>query len=436
MKADQRKKQQNDLFEMLPQAIAKFKKNVIEPFFSIGSNGTDESLPLRAEIFTEEQLDQHAKALARRHTLITREPSEQLLKRLAENESILLEVHSNLTENIKQNNRITPAAEWLLDNFYLIEEQIYTAKKHLPRGYSKGLPQLAKGVSAGLPRVYDIAVEIISHSDGHVNLKSLSNFVTAYQKINYLNLGELWAIPIMLRLALLENLRRLSIQISIDITNKLLATSWADELIDIAEKDPKNLVLVIADMARSKPPMASSFVAELTRRLQEKGSSLVLAMSWLEQTLSESGLTTNELIQQETQKQAADQVSISNSISSLRFLSTTDWREFVEQTSIMEETLRQDAAGIYANMDIHTRDHYRHIIERIAKKSDYSEQAVAEMVVRFAKESARKNTDRRTTHVGYYLKGTSLKRIEKLTGVRLSVKEKCKRLVNMIPFFE
>ncbi len=435
MKADQRKKQQTDLFEMLPQAIAKFKKNVIEPFFTIGGSGTDESLPLRAEIYTEEQLDMHAHTLARRHTLITREPSEQLLKRLAENETILLEVHSNLTDNVKQNNRITPAAEWLLDNFYLIEEQVYTAKKHLPKGYSKGLPQLARGVSAGLPRVYDIAVEIISHSDGHVNLKSLTNFVSAYQKVNYLNLGELWAVPIMLRLALLENLRRLSIQISIDLTNKSLATSWADALIDIAEKDPKNLVLVIADMARSKPPMVSSFVAELTRRLQEKGSSLILALSWLEQTLSEHGLTSNEMVQQENQKQAADQVSISNSISSLRFLSTTDWREFVEQTSIIEETLRRDPAGVYANMDFHTRDNYRHEVERIAKKSDYSEQAVAETVISFARENIAKSSDRRLTHVGYYLQGTGLQRVERITGTKLSVKEKCNRLFNKIPFF-
>lgn len=435
MKADQRNKQQKDLFEMLPQAIASFKKNIIDPFFSIGNDGTDESLPLRAEIYTEEQFEQHAKSLAAKHTLITKEPSEQLLKRLAENESLLLEVHSNLTENIKQDNRITPAAEWLLDNFYLIEEQIYTAKKHLPKGYSKGLPQLAKGVSAGLPRVYDIAVEIISHSDGHVNLKSLVNFVSAYQQINYLNLGELWAIPIMLRLTLLENLRRLSIQISIDITNKLLASTWADALIDVVEKDPKNLVLVLADMARSKPPMSSSFVAELTRRLQEKGSSLILAISWLEQTLSESGLTSNELVQQENQKQAADQVSVSNSISSLRFLSTTDWREFVEQTSIMEETLRQDAAGIYPFMDFHTRDQYRHVVETIAKKSKYSEQQVAEMVVRFAKDSAASGTDKRTLHVGYYLKGKGLSRIEKLTQVQLTVREKCKRFVNQVPFF-
>ena len=129
------------------------------------------------------------------------------MKRLDENESLLLEVHAILTESVKNNIPVVPAAEWLLDNFYLIEEQIYTAKKHLPKGYSIGLPQLLKGPSAGLPRIYDIAVEIISHSDGYANLSSLTKFINSYQQVNPLQLGELWAIPIMLRLALLENLR-------------------------------------------------------------------------------------------------------------------------------------------------------------------------------------------------------------------------------------
>ena len=189
-----------------------------------------------------------------------------------------------------------------------------TGKKHLPKGYSKGLPQLAKGASEGLPRVYDIAVEIISHSDGRVDLQSLVSFIKAYQTVTTLKLGELWAVPIMLRLALLENLRRLGAQIALDIIDKNLADYWADEMTETAKKDPKSLVLVIADMARSNPPMESAFVAELTRRLLDKGAALTLPLSWVEQRLSENGLTSSELVHIENQKQAADQVSISNSI--------------------------------------------------------------------------------------------------------------------------
>jgi len=335
---------------------------------------------------------------------------------------------------VKQSNRIAPAAEWLLDNFYLIEEQIYTAKKHLPKGYSKGLPRLVKGVASGMPRVYDIAVEIISHTDGHVNLTSLTGFVRSYQLNSPLELGELWAIPIMLRLALLENLRRLSIQMSIDLTNKSLAESWADKFITTTENNPKNLVLIIADMARSKPAMSSSFVAELTRRLQEKGNALALAMNWLEQTLSENGQTSVELIQQENRKQAADQVSISNSISSLRFLSTTDWGEFVEVTSIVEQTLKQDPAGIYGNMDFSTRDNYRHVVESISKNADLSEESVAAIAVELAKINYKKDQDSKTGHVGYYLVGKGLQQLEKLSRLKVDTIERCKRVAGKVPF--
>ncbi|MEO6734267.1 MAG: glucoamylase family protein [Ferruginibacter sp.] len=435
MKADQRKNIPKELFEMLPQAMNSLKKTIIEPIF--GDNGyekyADESPPLRSGLFTEEQLEHHARGLASKHTLISEHPSEQLLKRLDENEKILLEVHALLTDVVKENNRIAPAGEWLLDNFFLVEEQIYTGKKHLPKGYSKGLPQLSKGKSAGLPRVYDLAVEIISHSDGHVDLKSLTGFVNAYQSTTFLKLGELWAIPIMLRLALIENLRRLSIQIAIDINHKLLAGEWADKMLEAVEKAPKNLVLVIADMARSEPPMDSSFIAELARRLQEKGSSvtLTLPLTWIEQRLSENGSTSSELIQEENQKQAADQVSISNSISSLRFLSTTDWRDFVEATSIVEKTLSADINGIYSAMDFHTRDNYRHVVEKIAKNSELSEQEVAAMAIEFAREN--KDTDSRLSHVGYYLidKGVSL--IQKRAGAKTTKKDYWRNVANKYP---
>ncbi len=431
----QRKNQPNDLFDMLPHAISTLKKNIIEPIFGDGKHDkyADQRPPLRSELYTEQQLEQHARAISRKHELITERPGEQLLKRLAENETILLEVHAALTETLKNNNRIVPAGEWLLDNFYLIEEQIYTGKKHLPKGYSKGLPQLKRGESAGLPRVYDIAVEIISHSDGHVDLSSLTGFVMAYQEYTSLKLGELWAIPIMLRLALIENLRRLSIQIGSDIINKTLAGKWADKMIEATETNPKNLVLVIADMARSEPPVDSAFIAELTRRLQEKGSALSLPLNWIEQRLSEESLTTNELIHQENQKQAADQVSISNSISSLRFLSTTDWREFVETTSLVEKTLRTDIDGVYQQMDFFTRDTYRHTIEKIAKYSTLTEPEVAALAIAMAAEKNNPGDDQRLHHVGYYLTGKGLKFLQRKAKIKSTRAEYCKNIFNKIP---
>ena len=171
-----------------------------------------------------------------------------------------------------------------------------------------------------------------------------------------------------------------------------MATKWADSMLDVVETNPKNLVLVIADMARDEPPMESSFVAELTRKLQEKGNVFTLALNWIEQRLAEEGQNTTLLVQLENQKQAADQVSISNSISGLRFLSTTDWRDFVESTSVVEQVLLQDINGIYSKMDFHTRDQYRHAVERIAKHSEMSEKEVAELAIQSAaKTRAEKN---------------------------------------------
>ena len=234
--------------------------------------------------------------------------------------------------------------------------------------------------------MYDIALETISHGDGRVDPENLSSFVAAYQTVTVLKLGELWAIPIMLRLALIENLRRVAARIAADRIDRNLADYWADQMTETAEKDPKSLILVIADMARSNPPMMSSFVAEFTRRLQGQSPALALPLTWIEQRLSESGLTIEQSVHSENQQQAADQVSISNSIGSLRFLGAMDWREFVERMSSVEQVLREDPAGVYGKMDFATRDRYRHVVEKIAKSSLLSEGEVARKAIGLARE--------------------------------------------------
>ncbi|TCT22276.1 GH36-type glycosyl hydrolase domain-containing protein [Thiobaca trueperi] len=392
--------------------------------------------PLRSELFSAVQMEEHGRRLAESHGLMPGHPPDRLLARLTENETLLVSVCRRLMVAVTAHRRIAPAGEWLLDNFYLIEEQVRTAKRHLPRGYSRELPRLRQGPSAGRPRVYDLALEIIAHGDGRVDPENLNRFVAAYQQVMSLKLGELWAIPIMLRLALIENLRRVAARIASSRTDQDLANGWADQMTAMAESDPKNLILVIADMARSNPPMSGAFVAELARRLRGQSSALALPLTWIEQQLAESGLTIEQLVQVENQQQAADQVSIGNSIGSLRFLGATDWRAFVESMSQVEQTLREDPSGIHARMAFATRDRYRHVVEKIARHSPLSESDLARRAVELAREAALANgTDARTAHVGFYLIGRGLGRLEREARIHVRPLEAVWRWGRQFPLF-
>ena len=396
-----------------------------------------EEPPLRSALFSADQMEQRGRNLALAHRLAAGH-ADRLLARLAENDGVLVEVCDLLTKAVTANRRITPAAEWLLDNFYLVEEQIRTARRHLPKGYSRELPRLANGPSAGLPRVYDLAFETISHGDGRVDAEGLSRFVAAYQTVSPLALGELWAIPIMLRLALIENLRRVGARIAGGTIDRSRAAAWADQMREVAEHDPKSLILAIADMARSNPPMVSAFVAELARLLQGHSAALALPLTWIEQRLAESGETIEQLVQAEAQEQARDQVSISNTIGSLRFLGSMDWREFVETMSAVEKKLREDPGGLYGRMDFATRDRYRHVIEEIAKSSPLSESDVARKAIQLAHEGAtgtagKDGDDDRAAHVGFYLIDKGRPRLERAVDARPGPAEVLRRIARRVP---
>jgi cellobiose phosphorylase len=389
---------------------------------------------LRSELFSAEQMERHGQALAAQHRLSPRSRNNLLLDRLDDNEAVLIHTCERLTEATRRKRRITPAGEWLLDNFYLVEEQIRIARRHLPKGYSRELPRLESGPSAGLPRAYDIALEIISHGDGRVDTLSLHRFIQAYQSVTGLTLGELWAIPIMLRLALIENLRRVAARVMADWRYRGKAARWADVMAATAESDPKSVVLVVADMARSDPPMTGPFVAEMARRLQGQSPALALPLSWIEQRLSESGQSIEHLIQLEAQQQAANQVSISNSIGSLRALSSIDWRDFVEHCSLVEQCLREDPAEVYAAMDFATRDRYRHVVETLARRHRLTELQVAEATIELSRGAPPDDINSTLSHhVGFYLVDRGRRRLEQRLGVRLNLSEKLRRGFDRTP---
>lgn len=414
-------------------------KKIRPPIFARLESGDSQQfsadeMPLRAELFSADQMEQHGKILAGLHKVAFGRASDHLLARLAENEQVLTYACNLLAEAVNANRRITSAGEWLLDNFYLIEEQIRTAKKHFPKGYSRELPHLIGGVSSGYPRVYDIALSNVSHGDGKLDPLSLDRFVASYQTVTELKIGELWAIPIMLRLALIENLRRVAVRMVVHMSEHMLAGVWADRMIDTATTDPKSLILVIADMARSNPPMVSAFVSELARKLQGQSSALALGLTWMEQQLAESSTTIEQMVQAEAQIQAAAQVSISNSIGSLRFLGSMDWRKFVEGQSVVEKVLLADPAGAYANMDFATRDEYRHVVEKLAKQSTLSEREIAQAAVSLCLQNLELD-DSRAHHVGYYLIDEGLPFLENASALRFSFAAGGKKLARRLSLF-
>jgi hypothetical protein len=388
----------------------------------------------RAELYTQEQLEIHAKALGGRHRLSPRPGPDWLLRRLEDNEKVLLEAYKRVTEALARQQRISPAAEWLVDNFYLIQEQMRTARRHLPRRYSRELPHLQTGDAAGQPRIYHLVWELIAHQDGRFDEAGITGFIAAYQHATVLHLGELWAVPIMLRLALIEYIRRVADEVALARQDRDVANRWAERLVTAARDEPARVVLELADMARAQPVLRGAFVAELTRLLQGKHPALAVPLAWLEHRLAEQAQNIEEVLQQVVRKQAANQISMGNSIASLRLLGAIDWRTFVESLSVVERVLRIEPGNCYAAMDFATRDHYRHAIEDIARRSRQTELAVARAAVALAeKASARGGAASREAHVGYYLIDDGLLNLETAVRARVPLLRQIGRIFGRFP---
>ncbi|MEX2493242.1 MAG: glucoamylase family protein [Nitrospirales bacterium] len=378
---------------------------------------------LRAELFSIEQLKRHAVTLAGQHRIDPHPGPDRLLPRLADNARVLLAAYDLVTAAATPGQRIVPAEAWLLDNFYLIEQQIGLARRHLPHGYSRQLPRLADGPSAGFPRIYDLALELISHMDGRVDSDNVTHFVAAYQTAEPLQLGELWAFPIMLQLALLENLRRVGLRIARRREERDAAITWADRMHATAEKEPKQLVRLLAEFANADVPLTAPFVEEFYARLQAQGPAMAFIQTWVEHKLLEQGVTATQLSEAAGRTAATNQISIANSIGSLRFIGAMDWKDFVESLSVVEQTLREDPAEMYACQDFATRDRYRHVIEDVARGCSHSESAVARVAIDLAQTAAeRLSPHDRTAHVGYYLIDHGRRLLERGVDCRVSWK--------------
>ncbi len=386
--------------------------------------------PIRAEIFSVERLEQFAKVLAAEHKTVTKRGRALLLPRLEENGRKLISAYRVLIEAIKNGRPISPAAEWLVDNFHIVEEQLREIREDLPKGYYHELPKLTEGELKGYPRIYALALALIAHTDCRLDTETLRRFIAAYQTVSPLTIGELWAVAITLRLALVENLRRLATLIVSAREEREQADKLADKLLELASRQPSALMPLLAERFGKRDRIPQSYVVQLTQRLREQDPAVGPVLDWLERQLARQGTSIEQIVNAEHQRQASTQVTVGNIITSMRLLSTLDWRDFFESVSLIEPLLGEDPAGAYSKMEFASRDRYRHVIERISKRTRSDELEVARSAVELA-ENAEKNGNKAEpgSHVGFYLIDSGLGKLEAAFAYRPRLIESIRRFI-------
>jgi cyclic beta-1,2-glucan synthetase len=363
----------------------------------------DNLRPIREELFSLERLEEHARSLALAQP-ITAKPTRgrSLAARLANNAAVLLEAYRVNAKAIDEGRAITPAAEWLIDNFHLVERQIREVRADLPPGYYWQLPKLAEGPFAGYPRVFGMAWAFVAHTDSHFDPETLCRFVHAYQEKQPLTIGELWALAITLRIVLVENLRRLAERIVFSRVARQQADDLANRLLGASGLAADSMSAVLAGYDRS--PLPDAFAVQLVHRLRDQDPKVTPALTWLDERLATQGATADAAVRDEHQRQGAANVTVRNIITSMRLISDVDWTELFERVSLVDRALA--VGNIFSAMDFPTRNLYRSAIEELARGSKHTEIDIAHRAVLATEVAAsgdKKEDKSRRGDVGYHL---------------------------------
>src|SRR5580765_7503981 len=250
------------------------------------ASGLADEQPVRAEIFSVERLEQYAQTLAAEHKTVTRKGRAQLLPRLEDNGRKLEAAYKALVNALREGRAISPAAEWLVDNYHIIEEQLREIRQDLPTSYYHELPKLAEGELADYPRIYAVALALIAHTDSRLDTNTLRRFIASYQTVSPLSIGELWAVAITLRLALVENLRRLAVSVIRGRAEREEADKLADRLLELATRQPAAIMTLVEERLGKREKLPQTLIVQLIQRLREQDPAVIPVMSWLEKTVT------------------------------------------------------------------------------------------------------------------------------------------------------
>ncbi|MGE0448850.1 MAG: glucoamylase family protein [Vicinamibacterales bacterium] len=376
---------------------------------------------MRDELLSIEGLEERALALAASFTTDPnpRRRAQNILPRFEDNVRVLRNAYRTLADDVRTGQFVASGAEWLLDNFHLVTAEVTDIRRNLPRTYYRELPTLATREQAGHARIYAVAVELVRHSDSRLERQQLAHFLKSYQRIAPLTIGELWAWPSMLKLALVENLRRLAEEMLSARASRADADTYIAQM-----EGTEHAVLALPAL------FDAAFVVQLLHRVREYGLRFLPIRTAVDEHLSSQQTTAEDAIRAEHQRQSVSQVSVANAITSLRLCATLDWQAYVESVSLVEEVLQRDPAGAYGRMDFLSRDRQRQAVEELAAARGEAQVRVALRAVESARQAAaRGSTADREAHVGYHLIGRGRRDLEADVAYRPGIAGRARRLL-------
>ena len=385
-------------------------------------------------VLTTKELEEYLEKIGSTHILRQKSSKETYpIPRLLDNYRVIKEVYEILNEHVKQGISIHPAGEWILDNFYIIEETVKSIKQELTFKKYKNFVGLKGGGYDGFARVYALASEIVNFTDNKIEIENLEKYLSAYQTKKTLNMDEIWNIGIFLQIAIIENIRNICERIYWSQVEKFKVEVIIENIIENKKVSRLRTFKMFREQ-KMFSDMKNSFIEYMSYKLKKYGKQTEKYLEILEEIVERTGNTVSDIIKKEHFDIALNRVSIGNCILSIKKIQRINFLEIFEKINGVEEILKCDPAGVYDNMDSKTKDYYRQEIKEIALKSKNSEIYVAKKLLELAKNGKGKQK-----HIGYYLFDRNKKIIYEKIGSKVPKEmekaQKVKYYISMIVVF-
>ena len=402
---------------------------------------TTKILKIDGTLLDKDQLNRYLEKIASSHNLKNKSDKQTYpIPNMIENYKIIGQVYDLLNEHLKLGISIHPAGEWLLDNFYIIEQTVKQIEKEMPLKKYKNFLGIANGRYKGLARIYVLAAEIVAYTDNKIEKEELEEALQSYQTKKTLSMEEIWNIGIFLQIAIIENIREICERIYSSQMQKFKAENIVERLVE--NKTKTNIICKTSACKKmekdSFQDLKYPFIEYMSYILKRYGKKGYSYLKVLEEAVEMAGTTVTDVIKKEHFDIAVRKVSMGNSITSIKKIQRINFLEIFENINGVEEILRQDPSNVYNNMDNKTKEYYRNSIKEISKKTKISEIYIARKVL----ELAQKNTQNanqecsKKSHIGYYLidkgKNELYKLLQYKTKNEMKEKEKTKIYITLI----